>query len=113
MQVKRQRSKGYQILSVIILLFTQSAFAQVANERVSWTTSKVVGSPTTPEPYRVELAFPEIRFKLPTSLEEFPSGEQLLVTEIGGKVWAFPNKRDKNVRRLVGDLGNVALFDAE
>jgi putative heme-binding domain-containing protein len=113
MKLSRGRSIWYSVVGVAILCLVQSAFGQSAKERVGWTTSRVVGAPTPPEPYRVELAFPEVRFKLPTSLEQFPTGDQLLVTEIGGKVWTFSQKPGGTAKRLVGELGDVALFDAE
>jgi putative heme-binding domain-containing protein len=91
--------------------------------RPPWTSSRVHGSPQAPEPYKVVPAFPKLRFDKPTSIEELPGGERLLVTEMGGKVFTF--RKDSQVGRadlvidliagLTADLAErgVSLFDAE
>src|SRR5262245_42146927 len=91
--------------------------------RPPWTTSRVHGSPQPPAPYRLVSAFPRLRFELPTSLEELPGTNRLLVTERGGKVFSFPKTPDVSRGDLVVDLRellggelagqSVSLFDAE
>src|SRR5438552_1084678 len=91
--------------------------------RAPWTTSRVQGSPEAPAPYRLAPAFPRIRFELPTSLEEIPGTNRLLVTERGGKIVTFPKLAEVSRADLVVDLRetlpsdlagqNVSLFDAE
>src|SRR5262245_8398151 len=71
--------------------------------RQPWTTSRVKGSPVAPEPYRIAPAFANLRFQLPTSIEEFPTG-RLLVTQRDGKAFSFPNQAQARSAELVLDL---------
>ncbi|HUY31949.1 MAG TPA: PQQ-dependent sugar dehydrogenase [Pirellulales bacterium] len=91
--------------------------------RLPWTTSRLHGSPEAPEPYRIVPAFPNLRFQNPTSIEEIPGVDRLLVTEMGGKVFSFPKEAQVGHADLVVDLQEglsndvadrgVSLFDAE
>jgi uncharacterized repeat protein (TIGR03806 family) len=83
----------------------------------------VAGTPQAPEPYKIEPAFPALAFQKPTSVEELPGGQRLLVTEMSGKVYTFAKDRKTAAadvvldlaKRLPADLAgrNVSLFDAE
>ncbi len=94
-----------------------------AASRPAWTRSKVTGSPLPPEPYEIVASFSQLKFKLPTSLEEFPTAPRLLVTEMGGKIYSFPKQASVAQADLVADLDTmlpsdlrgkkIALFDAE
>lgn len=91
--------------------------------RKPWTTSRLHGSPEPPEPYAVAPAFPHLKFVKPTSIEEFPDVERLLVTEMSGKVYSFPHDAATREADVVLDLverlpdelkpNGVSLFDAE
>jgi uncharacterized repeat protein (TIGR03806 family) len=64
-------------------------------KRVPWTTSKVVGSPEPPPPYRTELAFPKLpKFEEPLDLTYAPGTNRLFVAGRWGKIWSFINKKD-------------------
>ncbi|MBL8825718.1 MAG: PQQ-dependent sugar dehydrogenase [Planctomycetaceae bacterium] len=99
------------------------AAAQSTAPRAPWATSRVVGAPTPPEPYRIVPAFPNVRFAKPTSVEEVPGSDRLLVTEMGGKVFTFVKAAATTQADLVLDLisllpadlagKTVSLFDAE
>src|SRR5262245_14957627 len=103
----------------------QSMLAQdkPIERRPPWTTSRLLGSPEPPAPYRLVPAFGQLRFELPTSLEEIPGTNHLLVTERSGKIYSFP--KDSAITRadLVADLRSslptelagqsISLFDAE
>ena len=90
--------------------------------RPPWTKSRLVGSPDAPAPYRLALAFPKLRFDRPTSIEELPDANRLLVTEMGGKVFTFNKQPEAAEKELVIDLREllpkelaakgVSLFDA-
>lgn len=85
--------------------------------RNSWTTSRLKGAPTPPEPFRIEAAFPELKFDHPTSLLEVTGTDRLLVAEIGGRVFTFSRRSNQHSADLAIDLsaaagGNVALFGA-
>ena len=68
-------------------------------------------------------AFPKLRFQLPSSIEEIPGANRLLVTEMGGKIFTFPKRADVGQADLVVDLRELvpavlagqrlALFDAD
>lgn len=58
-------------------------------KRAPWTTSKVVGSPDPPAPYRLERVFPNLKFKGPVCLAQEPGTRRMLVAENDGKIYAF------------------------
>src|SRR5438046_1499861 len=47
--------------------------------RIPWTTSRVVGSPDPPPPYRVRRAFPDLKVINPIALAHEPGTENLLL----------------------------------
>lgn len=106
-----------------LLATAVGAADKVTATRKPWTTSKVQGSPEPPEPYAIAPAFPALRFEKPTSLEEVPGVNRLLVTEIGGKIYSFAKDAATSRADLVLDLNEllpkelagqgVSLFDAE
>jgi putative heme-binding domain-containing protein len=59
--------------------------------RVPWTTSRVVGSPDPPHPYRLERVFPKLTFKNPLLITTAPGSNRLFVGEHVGKLWSFPD----------------------
>lgn len=118
------------VCSLALASFLASLAATVAQtaeqrpaHRPPWKTSRVHGSPEPPEPYRVVPAFPALHFEKPTSIEEMPGNDRLLITEIGGKIFSFPKVAAASRAELVVDLrqlvpkelaaGRLALFDAE
>jgi len=97
--------------------------AAPAAPRPAWTTSRIHGAPTPPEPYRIVPAYPKLKFQKPSSLEEIPGAGRLLVTEMGGRVFTFPKNPATAqadpaldlVAQLPVDLKGkgVSLLDAE
>ena len=68
------------------------------DRRVPWTTSRVVGSPESPPPYRAERLFPRLKIQQPIAFDAEPGTRDILVTQhLGG--WAPPGK----ILRLHGD----------
>src|SRR3989449_10319828 len=64
-------------------------------KRVPWTTSKVIGSPEPPPPYKTEPAFPKLpKFEEPLDLTYAPGTNRLFVAGRWGKIWSFVNKKD-------------------
>lgn len=59
--------------------------------RVPWITSRVVGSPDPPHPYRIERVFQKLRFKNPLLITTAPGSSRFFVGEHVGKLWSFPN----------------------
>lgn len=71
-------------------------------KRVPWTTSKVIGSPEPPPPYKTEPAFPKLpKFEEPLDLTYAPGTDRLFVAGRWGKVWSFVNKKDADKADLV------------
>lgn len=112
------------LLAIFVLVTTYNTVeAQPPAKRPPWTTSKVQGSPTPPEPYRLVAAYPQAKFTLPTSLEEYPGHDQLLITERDGKVFALAASAADAEATLLLDLKAslpadlrekaVSLWDAE
>jgi len=70
-------------------------------KRVLWTTSKVIGSPEPPPPYKTEPAFPKLKFEEPLDMSYAPGTNRLFVAERWGKVHSFVNDKDTSKADLV------------
>lgn len=67
------------------------------DKRVPWTTSKVIGSPEPPPPYKTEVAFPKLpKFDEPLDMTYAPGTNRLFVAERWGKIYSFVNDKDAN-----------------
>src|SRR5688572_19151202 len=62
--------------------------------RVPWTTSRVVGSPEPPPPFKVVRAFPKIRFTKPLLMARMPGSDRLFVGEEAAVLYSFVDKPD-------------------
>lgn len=60
--------------------------------RQPWTTSRVVGSPDPPPPFKVVRAFPKLKFHQPLLMARPPKGDRLFVGEQAGVLYSFPNR---------------------
>ena len=78
-----------------------------APKRQLWTTSRVVGSPDPPAPYRTQLAFPQLQFDEPLAMTFVPGSTRLAVVEHFGKVYTFEQRRDVLQKELFLDLAKV------
>lgn len=56
-----------------------------------WTTSKVKGTPDPPAPYRVQLAFPRLKFHEPLALAWIPGTNRFALAERKGQIFTFEN----------------------
>jgi len=91
------RRGSFIIILILLGIIVTSVLADEKTEkpyglakRTPWTTSKVVGSPEPPLPYRLDRVFPKLAFKGPTSLMMEPGTNRMLVSENAGKIFAFP-----------------------
>src|SRR5262245_17312419 len=75
-----------------LALLTSFAAGPAKPARAPWTTSKVVGSPDPPPPYKVVRAFPNVKFRQPLLMGH--QGDRLFVGEQAGVLYSFPNKPD-------------------
>ncbi|HEY7155108.1 MAG TPA: PQQ-dependent sugar dehydrogenase, partial [Gemmataceae bacterium] len=62
--------------------------------RIPWTTSRVVGSPDPPPPFKVVRAFPNLKFEHPLLLARCPGSDRLFIGEQAGVLYSFPDKPD-------------------
>ena len=96
-----QYSMLMQLRHAVIVLLTLVCGAAAAGppgDRVPWTTSRIVGSPDPPPPYRTERLFPELTFNQPVDLTMAPGSDRWFVVEQGGKVLSFrPGEADASV----------------
>src|SRR5437016_3515911 len=57
--------------------------------RTPWTTSRVLGSPDPPPPFKVVRAFPNLKFDRPLLLARCPGSDRLFVGEQAGVIYSF------------------------
>ena len=62
--------------------------------RTPWTTSRVVGSPDAPPPFKVVRAFPNLKFTHPLLITRPPSSDRLFVGEQAGVLYSFKDTPD-------------------
>lgn len=62
--------------------------------RKPWTTSRVIGSPDPPPPFKVVRAFPNLKFEHPVLLARCPGSNRLFLGEQAGVLYSFVNKPD-------------------
>ena len=62
--------------------------------RMPWTTSRVVGSPDPPPPFKVVRAFPNLKFEHPLLIARYPGGNRLVVGEQSGILYSFADDPD-------------------
>jgi putative heme-binding domain-containing protein len=62
--------------------------------RVPWTTSRVVGTPDPPPPFKSVNAFPNIRLNQPLVMAHAPGTDRLFVGEQRGRIVSFRNRPD-------------------
>jgi hypothetical protein len=74
------------------------------DKRIPWTTSRVVGSPDPPAPYRLEKVFPRLSFYEPLELAPVPGSDRWVVAERKGKIFTFENDPAKARKHLLIDL---------
>jgi putative heme-binding domain-containing protein len=97
-----------------VALSGASAEEKRGTTRPPWTTSRIQGSPEAPAPFKIVPAFPGVRFKNPTCIEEIPGTDRLLVAELGGKIYSFVKDIDVIQADLVVDLSSSkSILDAD
>lgn len=74
-------------------------------ERVQWTTSRLVGSPDPPSPYRLVRAFPAVKFKNPVFIAQHPTSERIFIGEYGGKIVSFSPNDPSGAKHVALDIG--------
>src|SRR5262245_17976893 len=62
--------------------------------RVPWTTSRVVGSPDPPPPYKSVRVFGNVKFDKPLLMARCPGSDRHFVGEQEGKLYSLANRAD-------------------
>src|SRR5439155_6858289 len=81
-------------LAVLTLPLLGFAADPVKSARVPLTTSRVVGSPDPPPPFKVVRAFPNLKFEHPLLLARAPGSDRLFVGEQAGVLYSFADRPD-------------------
>ncbi len=58
-----------------------------------WKTSKVVGTPEPPPPFRAEVVYPDVRFKNPVVIVTAPGSDRWFVGQQDGHIFSFSKQR--------------------
>jgi uncharacterized repeat protein (TIGR03806 family) len=83
----------------------RKAFGIAKRER--WTTSRVVGSPDPPPPYRLQSVYPALKFDEALELAIVPGGGRWVVAERRGKIYTFATDPKKARKELLVDVGRT------
>src|SRR6187200_2828624 len=84
-------------LGALGFLYTASRAAEPEKpfgleQRIPWSTSRLVGTPDPPPPYRLTRVFPQLSFKGPVFIAQDPVSDRLFVAEYDGRIYSFlPN----------------------
>ena len=107
------------LFAAFVLVATATISAQSAadekpygiEERVKWTTSRIVGSPDPPPPYRLVRAFPQFIFDKPIFIAQDPLSARFLVAEYDGLIYSFDPADRAGRKEVFLDMGrNVSAF---
>ena len=78
--------------------------AKPIQRKVGWTTSRVIGTPEPPSPFLAERRFPKLSFTNPVEMRPIPGTDRLLVMQLNGKIFSFPDRQDVTKADPVLDL---------
>ena len=73
---------------------TDGSVSSRVQQRTPWVTSKIIGTPDPPSPYRIDRAFPHLNFKTPTFLTQAPESSRWYLGELDGKIFSFADSPD-------------------
>src|SRR5438552_2082318 len=79
--------------------------------RKPWTTSRVVGSPEPPPPYRVERAFPKVQLYRPLLFARIPGSDRVVVAEHERRVYSFRNQPDATPDLFFDPMAELKTLD--
>lgn len=69
--------------------------------RTPWTTSRVVGTPDPPPPFKVVRAFPNLKLEHPLLMSRCPGSDRLFVGEQSGVLYSFVDKPDARAELFI------------
>lgn len=77
------------------------------DKRIPFNGSKVVGTPDPAPPYRLEVAFPKLKFNEPLAFATLPGSDRLVIAERKGKILTFANDPKTDKADLLLDVGRT------
>lgn len=78
------------------------------DKRIPWTTSRVIGSPDPPAPYRLEIVFPHVKFNEPLNFSNAPgTNNRFFIAQRDGKIYSFIEDPLRSVPTLLLDVGRM------
>jgi uncharacterized repeat protein (TIGR03806 family) len=80
------------------------------DQRVAWTTSRVLGSPDPPPLYRARRAFAKLTFDRPRFIVCEPGGARFMIVQRGGKILSFRNDPDTATTEVFCDVGDLGVY---
>jgi glucose/arabinose dehydrogenase len=80
---------------------------KIRSSRITWTGSKIVGTPEPPSPYKVEPAFPRLKLQFPVVLVRAGGTGRLFLGELQGRISSFPDDPDCATTILALDLAKL------
>lgn len=99
-----------------VFLMAAPAFSQEwpkDGERRPWTTSRIVGSPEPPPPYRLERVYPKLTFDHPLEILRSPGSDRIFIIEHHqehlGRIYSFPTDPACEKADLFIDLPNEVV----
>ncbi len=111
------KQPGNVLRLVLVTLLALSSTVQLhaqSDNRVPWTSSRVIGTPEQPLPYSLEPAFPGLYFRDSMHVRWVPELQRYVVCELGGKLWSFPDDNTLTVADLMVDFKeSLKSFDPE
>jgi putative heme-binding domain-containing protein len=90
--------------AAVLLVHSLAGVAQQTPPRKPWTTSRIVGSPESPPPFKVVRAFPRLKFQNPVVCTFAPGSDRFFIGEQSGKIFSFPPREDVSNGDLFVDL---------
>ena len=85
-------------------VFAQEPTVSAVRPRLNWTTSRMRGSPETPNLLKIIPAFPNLKFDEPMHVRWSASLQRYVVCELHGKIWTFPADENVSNADLMIDL---------
>ena len=73
-------------------------------ERIPWTSSRITGSPESPNPFVTERVFEQLRFNEPTDLVALPGTDRLVLAEHGARIYSWPKRGDVSKADLLANM---------
>ncbi|HEY2415141.1 MAG TPA: PQQ-dependent sugar dehydrogenase [Pirellulaceae bacterium] len=89
--------KTFVFIGLLVVAVSSSAAGKPtspsrATGRTPWTTSRVIGSPDPPPPYKIVRAFPNMKLEKPLLLTRCPGSDRLFIGEQAGVLYSFKNE---------------------